>query len=377
MADDKRSSASRKSYPDRAFFRENHRMSATPRGPSGRPRLLVLAVLSLATLVTTAEPAYSQGAFRRLGDRIRERIGGPIIPSGPIQPPANRSTGELPSSPLGRAAAAKPPVQPVQPVQPVEAQRSANFRRAVARTPEAPKPGPRTAIQSPESADRDRWAARNPPPPPTPGKVSTDATQYHARSGLMVAPPAAVAAPGLPPRRPRGAQIIEIQPNSPAAAAGLKPDDRIVAIDGRLVNSVDDLVRQLETWEPTRNLAVQVSRNDRLHTARLSSASPDAIAGSAAGEPGVNRAASGQTPGGNRSILGGFGAAIGGLLGNRNQPAEVVATDAAVTTAEDAGTAVDPAAALTPIDSAPLATSQPEPIAAPLPEPRPESDERR
>ncbi len=371
MADDKRSSASRKSYPDRAFFRGNHRMSATPRVPSGRPRLLVLAGLSLATLVTTAEPAYSQGAFRRLGDRIRERIGGPIIPSGPLQPPANRSTGELPSSPLGRAAAAKPPVQPV------EAQRSANFRRAVARTPEAPKPGSRTAIQSPESADRDRWAARNPPPPPTPGQVPTDATQYHARSGLMVAAPAAVAAPGLPPRRPRGAQIIEIQPNSPAAAAGLKPDDRIVAIDGRLVNSVDDLVQQLDRWEPTRNLAIQVSRNDRLHTARLSSASPDAIAGSAAGEPGANRAASGQMPGGNRSILGGFGAALGGLLGNRNQPAEAAATDAPVTTAEDAGTAVDPAAALTPIDSAPLATSQPEPIAAPLPEPRPESDEPR
>lgn len=351
-------------------------MSATPRVPSGRPRLLVLAALSLATLVTTAEPAYSQGAFRRLGDRIRERIGGPIIPSGPIQRPPNRSTGELPSSPLGRAAAAKPPVQPV------ETQRSANFRRAVARTPEAPKPGSRTPLQS---ADPDRWASRTPPPPPTPDKPSTyttDATQYHARSGLMVAPPAAVAAPGLPPRRPRGAQIIEIQPNSPASAAGLKPDDRIVAIDGRLVNSVDDLVRQLDSWEPTRNLAVQVSRNDRLHTARLSSVSPDAIAGSAAGEPGANRAASGQTPGGNRSIFGGFGAALGGLLGNRNQPAEAAATDAPVKTAEDAGAAVDPAAALTPGDAAapdatPLATSQPEPIAAPLPEPRPESDERR
>lgn len=355
-------------------------MSAAPRVPSDRPRLLVfrprllvLAGLSLATLITTAEPAFSQGPFRRLGDRIRERIGGAIIPSGPLQPLPNRPAGELPVSPLGRTAVAKPPVQ--APAQASDAQRSANFRRAVARTPEAPKPGSRTPLGTPQSGETDRWATRTPPPPPTPGKPlsgTTDPHQGHTRAGLTVAPPPAVAAPGMQPRRPRGAQIIAVQPNSPAAAAGLKPDDRIVAIDGRLVNSVDDLLRQLDSWEPTRNLAVQVSRNDQLHTARLSSVSPDVIAGSAASQSGANRPASGQTPGGSRSIFGGLGATLGGLLGNRSQPVDAAAIDA---TAEEAATA--PAAAVTPLDAAPLATGQPEPIEAPLPEPRVESDERR
>lgn len=356
-------------------------MSATPRVPSGRLRRLGLSGLSLAALLATASPAYSQGPLRRIGDRIRERIGGPIIPSGPVQPDPNRPAGSLPSTPLGRAAAAKPPVPPAAkppaklPVQSVDAPRSANFRRAAAKPAAAPKPGARAGIAGQEAVPSDRWATRTPPQPPAPGNVAAvpgDAESNLARLGLMVGPPAAVATPGLPPRRPRGAEISSVQPNSPAAAAGLKPGDRVVAIDGRLVNSVDDLLRQLDRWEPNRKWAVQVSRDDRLQTAQLSSENPEAIAGTAAaGATGSDRPGPGQPTGGNRSILGGFGAALGGLLGNRNQPAGPPADDANGAPVA----ASERAAAVAPLDSAPLEAGQPEPIAAPLPEPRVEADE--
>lgn len=351
-------------------------MSATPRVPMGRYRRLGLSGLTLAALLAIAPPAQAQGPLRRLGDRIRERAGGPLLPGGPVQPRADRSAGSLPSTPLGRAAAGKPAVPPTAkppanlPLQSVDSARSANFRRPTANPPAAPQPGARPGIGA-SAASSDSWAKRTPPEPPTPGNVASasgDAASNLGRLGLTVGPPATVTNPGLPPRRLRGAEISSVQPNSPAAAAGLQPGDRVVAIDGRLVNSVDDLLRQLDRWEPNRKWAVQVSREDRLETLRLAAANPDANAGGAA--TAANRPNPGQATGGNRSILGGFGAALGGLLGSRTQPAE-----AAGEVNDAAGGASGQAAAVAPLDTAPLEVGQPEPIAAPLPEPRVESDE--
>jgi S1-C subfamily serine protease len=53
----------------------------------------------------------------------------------------------------------------------------------------------------------------------------------------------------LPPRlaarfgRRRGVEIVDVVPGSPAALAGLRPEDLVVSVDGRPVEKVDDLQR--------------------------------------------------------------------------------------------------------------------------------------
>src|SRR3954462_13004608 len=53
----------------------------------------------------------------------------------------------------------------------------------------------------------------------------------------------------LPPRlaarigRRRGVEIVDVVPGSPAALAGLRPEDLVVAVEGRPVEKVDDLQR--------------------------------------------------------------------------------------------------------------------------------------
>jgi S1-C subfamily serine protease len=57
--------------------------------------------------------------------------------------------------------------------------------------------------------------------------------------------------PPLPPRvaasvgRDRGVEVVEVAPASPAAAAGLRAEDLVVAIDERPVRGVDDMHRLL------------------------------------------------------------------------------------------------------------------------------------
>ena len=43
--------------------------------------------------------------------------------------------------------------------------------------------------------------------------------------------------------RPSGVEVIGVDPDGPAAAAGVRPEDLIVAVDGRPVERMDDLLR--------------------------------------------------------------------------------------------------------------------------------------
>jgi S1-C subfamily serine protease len=51
-----------------------------------------------------------------------------------------------------------------------------------------------------------------------------------------------------------------VEPNSPAAAAGLFRGDLLVAIDGREMGSVDDLHRFLTEWPVGQPVQVDVVR---------------------------------------------------------------------------------------------------------------------
>jgi S1-C subfamily serine protease len=60
---------------------------------------------------------------------------------------------------------------------------------------------------------------------------------------------------------PTGPQIIAVPPNSPAARAGLQPNDVIVAIDGSDVLTVANLVATMQAYAPGNSVELDVVRN--------------------------------------------------------------------------------------------------------------------
>jgi S1-C subfamily serine protease len=73
----------------------------------------------------------------------------------------------------------------------------------------------------------------------------------------------------LPPQarsrlgRKGGVEIVEVAEGSPAAQAGLRPEDLIVELDGHPVERVDDVQRRMGEAAIGRALAVRVLRGDR------------------------------------------------------------------------------------------------------------------
>ena len=71
----------------------------------------------------------------------------------------------------------------------------------------------------------------------------------------------------LPPRvaasvgRDRGVEVVEVAPASPAAAAGLRAEDLVVAIDDLPVRGVDDMHRLLTADHIGRRTELTVMRD--------------------------------------------------------------------------------------------------------------------
>src|SRR5205085_10608953 len=61
-----------------------------------------------------------------------------------------------------------------------------------------------------------------------------------------------------------GALVAEIEPDSPAAKAGLLPGDVVIKLDGLEINGVDDLIRALDRDRIDRKLEMDVLRMGRL-----------------------------------------------------------------------------------------------------------------
>jgi S1-C subfamily serine protease len=59
-------------------------------------------------------------------------------------------------------------------------------------------------------------------------------------------------------------EVVEVLPNSPAAAAGLMPSDWIVAAGGRIVGGTDDLHRVLTALKAEREVSLEIVRDQRL-----------------------------------------------------------------------------------------------------------------
>ena len=79
----------------------------------------------------------------------------------------------------------------------------------------------------------------------------------------------------LPPRLARelgrraGVEVVEVVPGSPAASAGLRAEDLIVAVDGELVEKVDDVQRLMVGDRIGETVALDVLREGRRIELRL------------------------------------------------------------------------------------------------------------
>jgi hypothetical protein len=324
--------------------------SSLPGASSDRlPASLVL--LSILVCGMLAETALAQGPLRRMSDRIRERAGGPLAPG--LDSPEAATPPQSRRPLLGRQDAPGPNQNPSaggrqQPGvgQPGDRQlgrvppapRSANYNRATGRARTDAATAPATAVapmvrQSSAVQPRGDFGGNanggvaiptQSPSSSVPqtgfGQVSTaiDAIAEpgnRARLGVVVDTPPTIFPAGLPPRRPRGAMVSEVQPDSAAAVAGIVVGDLIVGVDGRVITSVRDLTEQLTRYEPGDQIELQLVRDDRLMVTELSLAGADGLATSRSPANRPRTPSSGTPTAGSPSIVSGLGAAIGGLFG--------------------------------------------------------------
>ena len=61
----------------------------------------------------------------------------------------------------------------------------------------------------------------------------------------------------------RAVEVVDVERGSPAALAGIRPGDLIIAVAGRLVSSVDDLHRLFAAIAPAKPVVLSLIRNGR------------------------------------------------------------------------------------------------------------------
>lgn len=120
-----------------------------------------------------------------------------------------------------------------------------------------------------------------------------------------------------PEKSKDGAYIREVQPGSPAQAAGLQSGDKITAVDGSSVNSAQELVEVIGTHAPddTVKIAYERSGKKRTTTAYLEGAPQErrGMSGGIFGMPG-------EGFGGDLSRIFGDGGLFGGRSGGAETP---------------------------------------------------------
>ncbi len=115
-----------------------------------------------------------------------------------------------------------------------------------------------------------------------------------ARLGVIVQPMTADLAAGLNLTDVRGALVSQVAADTPAARAGLKQGDVILAVEGRPVADGNDLRNAVANTEPGKSITVTIVRDGRQQsvTARLE-AMPTESKASVEGAPAAKRASSG------------------------------------------------------------------------------------
>lgn len=87
--------------------------------------------------------------------------------------------------------------------------------------------------------------------------------------GVQIQPVTKEVADSLGMTEPEGALVSGTQTNSPAAQAGLKPGDVVIAINGNKIKDARDLARQVAAMVPNTNVKIDYLRNGKAESAQL------------------------------------------------------------------------------------------------------------
>ncbi|TWT99058.1 PDZ domain-containing protein [Neorhodopirellula pilleata] len=165
----------------------------------------------------------------------------------------------------------------------------------------------------------------------------------------------------------RGIEVVVAPEGTAGVIGGLKPQDRIVSVDGRLVKDIDGLIRELSVTQPGESVRFGVVRGESMLELDIEMGGPRGKPIRGATEQNAPSTAANQDAGNQSdaaqgdvgsSILGGMGAALGGLFApkepSKNSSANPPATKPNPATdkpAQVAAESVDPLAL--PEDDAP------------------------
>ncbi|NCA11165.1 PDZ domain-containing protein, partial [bacterium] len=126
------------------------------------------------------------------------------------------------------------------------------------------------AVSASFAADGDTPAADSRPAPFSPGEISIgEPIQLPTR---RPAPPAALAPPGngwigltVDEKLVTGRLVVvDVAPAGPAERAGIRPQDHLLALDGRPLRTADQLAAALAALAPGSTVKVALGRGDRI-----------------------------------------------------------------------------------------------------------------
>ena len=334
----------------------------------------VASLVAVAMIVVFTSSADAQGPLRRAGERVRgvvqERLNQPLPPEndrarrplnlrGLLAPPTDAEQANSAAQAGARGAA---PTSTASEQEPSSVVRS-NYNRPLGNN------------NTSNNAAGNNAASRRPTAGPmAAGDPRSEASDLPGVLGLVLEPAPPRQVPGRTPVPTRGALVVETVAGSGGEAAGIRQGDLVVAVDGRVVNTVDDLVARLRRLSPGDNVNLRIVRDGKLLTANTVlagvggklDAATYAQVRQAAGltvAPEITAANSRATKStGNSeaarpsSSLGGLGRIVGGWLGGGSGSAAN----------SDPSSAAQPAAAETPSNS-PAAVEEELPPPAPQP----------
>ena len=146
----------------------------------------------------------------------------------------------------------------------------------------------------------------------------------------------------------RGAVVISVTPNSPAQQAGLEVGDRIVSVDGRMVDGTAGLSREVSQRKPGTTVNLQIVREDKLIASRVT-LNDQTTAAKTADQPETVRSEQKVADAG-ASVLEGVASKLGGLLATPDDSAgDLLPPPAQVPTAQPKAAAADPVVANPPV----------------------------
>lgn len=344
----------------------------------------VASLVAMATIVIFTSSADAQGPLRRAGERVRgavqERLNQPLP-----------SENERARRPLNLRGLLAPPTdaEPSKPAAQSGARSAAPTAAASATEPSSVVRSNYNRPMGSNAADKNTGSQRTVAGPMATGGSNPEASEVPGVLGLVLEPAPPRQVPGRAPVPTRGALVVDTVAGSGGEAAGIRQGDLVVAVDGRIVNTVEDLVARLRRLSPGDNVNLRIVRDGKLLTAntvlagvggkldaatyaqvRKTAGLPVSAKTTGTNNPSSNSAASGNSETAQQSSsLGGLGRIVGGWLGNGSGS----------TTNSDPSSAAQPAAAETPNNS-PAAVEEelpppaPQPLQVDEPNVAPESD---